>query len=261
MRARLKALTTITAVLVAVTAVFVAAAPRGLRRRPRPAGLTVADRVSRLLVRRGHALVLVAGAAVVFAVGAVALHGSAGATPSATPRLRLAAVSNTTTSTTAGPTAAAAPAPAPVAPAAVPAASPPVAVALAAVSNPNALIWPAHGPIWSPFGRRGREFHTGTDIGAPNRSVIVAAQAGTVIFAGWESGYGQEIRIDHGGGIVTVYAHDSSMLVRVGQHVVQGQPIGTVGSTGRVTAPHLHFEVRVNGAPRDPMAWLSRALR
>jgi murein DD-endopeptidase MepM/ murein hydrolase activator NlpD len=255
MRARLKALTTITAVLVAVTAVFVAAAPRGPRRR-RPASLTVGDRASRLLVRRGHTLVLLAGAVVVFAVGAVVLHGSAGATPSATPRLRLAASSRTTTSTTTAPVAA----PAPVARAVIAVAPPPIAVTLAAY-DPNALIWPAHGPIWSPFGRRGGEFHTGTDIGAPNHSVIVAAQAGTVIFAGWESGYGQEIRIDHGGGIVTVYAHDSIILVRVGQHVTQGQPIGNVGSTGRVTAPHLHFEVRVNGVPRDAMAWLSRAPR
>ena len=81
------------------------------------------------------------------------------------------------------------------------------------------------------------------------------------MYAGWESGYGQETRIDHGGGIVTVYAHQSRIAVRVGQHVAQGEPIGNVGSTGRVSAPHLHFEVRVNGVPQNPMRWLAVAAR
>ena len=125
--------------------------------------------------------------------------------------------------------------------------------------DPNDLIWPVHAPIWSPFGRRPGEFHTGDDLGAPYGTPIAAANSGTVIFAGWESGYGQETRIDHGGGIVTVYAHQSSIFVHVGQHVDQGEIIGKVGNTGRVTAAHLHFEVRVNGTPQNPMRWLQNA--
>lgn len=120
--------------------------------------------------------------------------------------------------------------------------------------------WPARGPLWSPFGPRTGEFHTGDDIGAPRNSTIVAPRAGTVVFAGVESGYGNETRIDHGDGLVTVYAHQAKISVRVGQQVERGQAIGLVGSTGRVTAPHLHFEVRVNNVPRDPMRWLRDAL-
>ena len=123
------------------------------------------------------------------------------------------------------------------------------------------MIWPAHAAIWSPFGRRARDFHTGVDIGASYGTPILAAQSGVVTFAGSESGYGLEVKIDHGGGLSTAYAHQSQILVAVGQRVSQGDVIGKVGSTGRSTAPHLHFEVRVNGVPMDPMRWLNLAVR
>ena len=84
-------------------------------------------------------------------------------------------------------------------------------------------------------------------------------QDGVVTYAGWESGYGLEVRIDHGGGITTLYAHMARSFVAVGQRVAQGEGLGTVGSTGRVSAPHLHFEVRVGGVPQNPMRWLGGA--
>ena len=98
--------------------------------------------------------------------------------------------------------------------------------------------------------------HTGIDIGAPSGAPIVAAAAGTVLVAGWEEGYGNTVVIDHGGGIATLYGHQSSIAVAVGQSVTRGQVIGAVGSTGHSTGPHLHFEVRVNGSPVDPLGYL-----
>jgi murein DD-endopeptidase MepM/ murein hydrolase activator NlpD len=124
------------------------------------------------------------------------------------------------------------------------------------VTDPNSFIWPANAKITSAFGRRGGRAHTGVDIDAPYGAPIVAAQAGTVTLAGWKNGYGQTVIIDHGHGIRTLYAHESRLLVRVGQRVNQGDLIGKVGATGHVTAPHLHYEVHVNGVPRNPTPWL-----
>jgi murein DD-endopeptidase MepM/ murein hydrolase activator NlpD len=124
------------------------------------------------------------------------------------------------------------------------------------VTDPTSFIWPAKAPITSGFGRRGGRPHEGVDIDAPYGAPIVAAQTGTVTFAGVKNGYGNTTIIDHGHGISTLYAHQSKILVRVGQHVSQGDLIGKVGATGHVTAPHLHYEVHVNGAPRNPMPWL-----
>lgn len=109
-----------------------------------------------------------------------------------------------------------------------------------------------------------RKLHTGIDIGSSavgkniNGAAIVAAGAGKVIAAGYRSGYGNTVIIDHGNGVTTLYAHQQSggITVSVGQQVTKGQRIGTVGSTGLSTGPHLHFEVRVNGDPRDPMGYL-----
>jgi murein DD-endopeptidase MepM/ murein hydrolase activator NlpD len=98
--------------------------------------------------------------------------------------------------------------------------------------------------------------HTGIDFGAAAGSPIVAAQAGTVTLAGWKTGYGNCVIIDHGHGISTLYAHQSRLAVRVGQQVEQGQQVGNVGATGHVTAAHLHYEVLVGGVPRNPMPWL-----
>jgi murein DD-endopeptidase MepM/ murein hydrolase activator NlpD len=126
----------------------------------------------------------------------------------------------------------------------------------------GSLIWPVNGPVTSPFGWRvnpilgSREFHTGIDIGVGYGTPIHAADSGTVIYATWMGGYGNVIIIDHGRGISTLYAHQSSLAVGNGAKVSRGQTIGYVGSTGFSTGPHLHFEVRLNGNPVDPMAYL-----
>ncbi len=99
-------------------------------------------------------------------------------------------------------------------------------------------------------------FHSGIDIGADYGTVIHAADSGTVIFAGWYGGYGNAIIIDHGGGITSLYGHTSELYVSEGQQVQRGQTIAAVGSTGFSTGPHLHFEVRANGEPVDPSAYL-----
>jgi murein DD-endopeptidase MepM/ murein hydrolase activator NlpD len=118
------------------------------------------------------------------------------------------------------------------------------------------LIWPVNGPITSPFGWRWGRMHQGIDIGVPTGTPIHAAAAGTIIYCGWEEGYGNLVVIDHGGNLATAYAHQSAIAVTCGQYVDQGQVIGYVGCTGHCTGPHLHFEVRVNGEPVDPMGYL-----
>lgn len=122
------------------------------------------------------------------------------------------------------------------------------------------FTWPTPGyrGINSDYGMRyhpilkQRKMHTGIDINASGGASIVAADSGTVIFAGWMGAYGQAVIIDHGEGISTLYGHQSSILVSSGQSVEKGQKIGKVGSTGWSTGPHLHFEVRINGQPTNP---------
>jgi murein DD-endopeptidase MepM/ murein hydrolase activator NlpD len=98
--------------------------------------------------------------------------------------------------------------------------------------------------------------HEGIDIAAPAGTPIRAAAAGTVIYAGWLGGYGNLIVLDHGSGLSTAYAHQSALAAGQGQQVAQGQVIGYVGDTGHSFGPHLHFEVRVNGVPVDPLGYL-----
>jgi murein DD-endopeptidase MepM/ murein hydrolase activator NlpD len=130
------------------------------------------------------------------------------------------------------------------------------------VPGRGGLIMPTTGVFTSPFGYRtdplgrGTRFHAGQDIGAAMGTPILAATAGTVAYAGWESGYGNYTCIDRGSGFATCYGHQSKIMVSVGQVVTQGQQIGLVGSTGNSTGPHLHFEVRLNGVPVDPMPYL-----
>jgi murein DD-endopeptidase MepM/ murein hydrolase activator NlpD len=118
------------------------------------------------------------------------------------------------------------------------------------------LIWPVNGPVTSPFGWRWGRMHQGIDIGVGMGTPIRAAASGTIIYCGWESGYGNLTVIDNGGNLATAYGHQSSIAVACGQQVSQGDVIGYVGCTGHCTGPHLHFEVRINGSPVDPMGYL-----
>jgi murein DD-endopeptidase MepM/ murein hydrolase activator NlpD len=117
------------------------------------------------------------------------------------------------------------------------------------------FIWPVNGPVVSPFGWRWGRMHEGIDIGAGYGTPIVADASGTVIYAGWMGGYGNLIIIDHGGGVATAYAHQSSFAIG-GGGVSQGQTVGYIGCTGHCYGPHLHFEVRVNGSAVDPLGYL-----
>ena len=124
------------------------------------------------------------------------------------------------------------------------------------------FMWPVAGRLISGFGMRHHpilgymRFHSGLDLAAPNGTLIKSADGGEVIYAGYDGGYGYSIMVYHGGGFATWYAHCSRILVSVGQAVARGQVIGLVGSTGLATGPHLHFEVRINGAAQNPLQYL-----
>lgn len=119
------------------------------------------------------------------------------------------------------------------------------------------VAWPLRGSITSPFGKRSRDNHPGIDIAAPTGTNIKAASNGKVIFAGWQDGYGKLLIIQASSGLQTYYAHTSEILVKVGQTVSSGQVVAKVGMTGETTGPHLHFEVRKNGNPVNPMNYLN----
>ncbi|MBW2619335.1 MAG: peptidoglycan DD-metalloendopeptidase family protein [Deltaproteobacteria bacterium] len=127
------------------------------------------------------------------------------------------------------------------------------------------LEMPVEGRLSSPFGLRQHpikgdiRMHNGIDIAAPEGSPIRAATGGKVVFSGWREGYGRLIEIDHGGGLVTRYGHNQENLVQLGEVVQPGQIIGRVGQSGLSTGPHLHFEVRRDGQPLDPVALLNEA--
>ena len=125
------------------------------------------------------------------------------------------------------------------------------------------FIWPVAGQLTSPFGERGHvmggggtQFHAGIDISVPQGTPVQAAQEGTVAFAGYNGAYGKVVKLDHANGFSTLYAHNSRLLVYVGQTIEVGQVICLSGSTGRSTGPHLHFEVHKDGWPVDPLPYL-----
>ena len=124
--------------------------------------------------------------------------------------------------------------------------------------NGMSLVAPVGGMISSRFGGRGRGVHTGLDIATSMGTGVVAASGGTVVFAAYSGGYGNIIKIDHGNGVQTWYAHLSAIYVTPGQSVGQGTLIGAVGSTGNSTGPHLHLEIRINGEAVNPQAYLYR---
>jgi len=124
------------------------------------------------------------------------------------------------------------------------------------------LVWPVHGHVNSEFGRRLSpwdglaERHTGLDIGTPARTPVQAPAPGTIVMASGGGDYGSHVVIDHGNGVRSLYGHLSEIDVRAGQQVEKGQVIGRVGSTGRSTGPHLHYEILVQGKPVDPRGFL-----
>ncbi len=124
-------------------------------------------------------------------------------------------------------------------------------------------IWPVQGKLESgfggrrnPFGGSSYEFHSGQDIEAPWGAPVAAGASGKITFVGWQNGYGQLVVIDHGGGLTTRYGHLSHIDVSLDDTVARGQFIGRVGSTGRSTGPHLHYEVRINDEPVNPLQYL-----
>ncbi len=124
------------------------------------------------------------------------------------------------------------------------------------VRSSSGLIWPVSGPVTSGYGWRWGRMHEGIDISVPSGTPVSAAASGLVIYAGWMGGYGNLVVVDHGGGLATAYAHNTSVAVGSGTSVSQGQTIAYAGSTGNSTGPHVHFEVRVNGSPADPLGYL-----
>jgi murein DD-endopeptidase MepM/ murein hydrolase activator NlpD len=123
--------------------------------------------------------------------------------------------------------------------------------------------WPVEGESTdsfgyrgNPFGGGGAEFHPGQDIAAPRGTPVFAPADGTVVEAGWKNGYGQTIVLDHGDGLTTRYGHLSKIEVNVGQELKRGEELGLVGSTGRSTGPHLHYEVRIDDLPVSPLRYL-----
>jgi len=126
----------------------------------------------------------------------------------------------------------------------------------APAASGGTLAWPVLGSVSSRFGPRWGHTHSGIDIAAAYETTIHAAAAGKVIFVGWYGQYGRCVILDHGGGLTTLYGHASSILVHTGDHVQRGDAIAEVGSSGNSTGPHLHFEVRVAGEPRNPLNYL-----
>jgi murein DD-endopeptidase MepM/ murein hydrolase activator NlpD len=129
-------------------------------------------------------------------------------------------------------------------------------------------LWPVEGTLEggfggrrNPFGGGGYEFHSGQDIEAPWGAPVVSGAAGRVSFVGWQNGYGQIVIVDHGGGLSTRYGHLSHIDVQLDQAVSRGELLGKIGSTGRSTGPHLHYEVRINDQAVNPLPYLRLSSR
>ena len=124
-------------------------------------------------------------------------------------------------------------------------------------ADPPRFVWPVHGVVISEYGMRRGAHHDGLDIMAPSGTIVRAAESGRVIHAdGSLSGYGKLIILKHAGRLSSVYAHNRKLLVKVGQFVEKGDAIAEVGQTGNASVPHVHFEIRSDGSPRDPLAYL-----
>jgi LysM repeat protein len=121
--------------------------------------------------------------------------------------------------------------------------------------------WPVIGTITSKFGWRKGEFHGGVDIAVDTGNEVRAAKAGTVTLSGWNAGFGQTIKIDHGDGYCSIYAHNSKLLVKNGQQVNAGEVVALSGNSGRSTGPHIHFEIRYNGVAQNPTNLLNSSMQ
>ncbi|MFT3706957.1 MAG: M23 family metallopeptidase [Archangium sp.] len=120
----------------------------------------------------------------------------------------------------------------------------------------GALEWPLRGVLYARFGKKGKEPHDGIDLAAPAGQPVKTAANGTVIFAGEQKGYGLIVIVEHEDGLITLYAHNRDLRVKTGQKVRPGQVVATVGDSGKTSGPHLHFEVRREGVPVDPLDFL-----
>ncbi|MGV3625559.1 MAG: peptidoglycan DD-metalloendopeptidase family protein [Archangium sp.] len=120
----------------------------------------------------------------------------------------------------------------------------------------GSLAWPLRGVLYARFGKKGKELHDGIDLAAPAGLPVKAAAEGKVLFAGEQKGYGLIAIVEHTGGLITLYAHNRDLRVKTGQKVREGQVVATVGDSGRTSGPHLHFEVRKDGVPMDPLDFL-----
>lgn len=118
------------------------------------------------------------------------------------------------------------------------------------------LSWPLRGVLYARFGKKGKEPHDGIDLAAPAGLAVKTAAPGSVLFAGEQKGYGLIVIVEHEGGLITLYAHNRDLRVKTGQKVREGQVVATVGDSGRTSGPHLHFEVRKDGVPVDPLDFL-----
>ncbi|WP_300382030.1 M23 family metallopeptidase, partial [Clostridium sp.] len=126
----------------------------------------------------------------------------------------------------------------------------------------ESFLRPGYGVVTDPYGPRTNPvtgaagFHTGVDLGDPYGANVSASKSGEVVYSGWIDGYGNTVIIDHGSGFQTLYGHNSSLLVSVGQKVSRGETISLVGSTGMSTGPHIHWEIRINGQHVNPLNYL-----